>query len=88
MDGLEITHEQKIETIRTVWGMMESSIDQAFGIHPVQQARRFINKSNLHEHGRCLDSKNFSASMHFDLASKEAVNQEELNTKRKVGIND
>ena len=88
MDGLDMPHEQKVETIRTVWGIMEASVDQAFGNHPIQQARGYIETSDLHEHGRCLDSNNFSAVMHFDLASKKAVNEEDYNAKRKVGEND
>ena len=88
MEGLEIPHAQKVEIIHTVWGMMEASVDQAFGIHPVQQARVYIDRNDLHEHGHCLDSTNFSALMHFDLASKGAVNEEEFNKVRKVGEND
>ena len=67
---------------------MESSVDQAFGLHPVQQARGYVGTSNLHKQAQILDSKNFSASMHFDLASKDAPNEEEYNIKRKVSNDD
>lgn len=36
MEGLDASMQQKEEMLRTVWGMMESQVDQAFGMHPVQ----------------------------------------------------
>jgi len=36
LEELELSRERKEEIIRTVWGIMESQVDLAFGIHPVQ----------------------------------------------------
>jgi hypothetical protein len=34
----DLTHEQKLEYIQTIWGIVLQFIDLGFGIHPVQQA--------------------------------------------------
>ena len=36
VDGFDLTEEQKVELIHTVWNMMESFVDRAFGLHPLQ----------------------------------------------------
>ena len=38
LEGSDLSEAQKIDLIRTVWSVMESFIDSAFGIHPEQQA--------------------------------------------------
>ena len=37
LDSFDLSEERKVELIRTVWGIMEGFVDQAFGAHPVQQ---------------------------------------------------
>lgn len=37
VDHLDLSEEEKIELIHTVWGIMEAFVDQAFGLHPSQQ---------------------------------------------------
>jgi hypothetical protein len=38
LDRYDLSDEEKRELIRTVWTMMESFVDCAFGTHPVQLA--------------------------------------------------
>jgi len=35
----DLTHQQKEELLRILWGMMTLSVDSAFHQHPVQQAK-------------------------------------------------
>lgn len=39
LEGYDLTEEQEAELIRTLWTIMESFVDQAFGEHPAQQSR-------------------------------------------------
>lgn len=38
LDESDLTHEQKLEYIQTIWGIVLQFIDMGFGIHPIQQA--------------------------------------------------
>ncbi len=38
VEEFDVTEEQKAELIHTVWWIMESFVDRAFGLDPVQQA--------------------------------------------------
>jgi hypothetical protein len=38
LDESDLTHEQKLEYIRTVWSIVLQFIDLGFGIHPLQIA--------------------------------------------------
>jgi hypothetical protein len=37
VDHLDLSREEKIELINTVWHIMEAFVDHAFGMHPAQQ---------------------------------------------------
>ena len=37
-DCIPSSTEQREEMIRVIWAFIESQVDQAFGLHPVQQA--------------------------------------------------
>ena len=37
VDGYDLDETQKTELIHTLWTIMESFADQAFGLHPAQQ---------------------------------------------------
>lgn len=37
LEGYDMNHEQKVQFIHDLWYVMESFVDQAFGVHPVQQ---------------------------------------------------
>ena len=39
VDGFDMMEDQKTELIHTLWGIMESFADQAFGLHPVRLCR-------------------------------------------------
>jgi hypothetical protein len=49
LDGYDLNDSEKRELIHTLWSMMESFVDSAFGTHPVQQClkAKARNDSNL-----------------------------------------
>lgn len=63
LDEFDLTRAQKIEVIRSVWGLMESCVDQAFGVHPVQQACGSARENNLQSPARTLDSRKASGAI-------------------------
>lgn len=65
MDRMSLTPEQKEETIRIVWGLMESAVDQAFGVHPIQQYRGYVANDNLQSPVEGVDSKRSTMSGEF-----------------------
>jgi len=38
VDQFDLSPEKKADLIRTVWTILESFVDRAFGVHPVQQS--------------------------------------------------
>lgn len=36
VDGFALSEQEKVELLRTVWRIMESFVDRAFGLDPVQ----------------------------------------------------
>jgi hypothetical protein len=58
LDGLDMSAAEKEDIIRTVWGLMESQVDQAFGRHPVQAIRGYISNDNLQSPTTGIDSNN------------------------------
>ena len=40
VDRFDITEAQKVELIHTLWSIMESFVDRAFGVHPAQLCRK------------------------------------------------
>ncbi|MBI1274434.1 hypothetical protein GC177_00490 [bacterium] len=64
VDRFDLSEEQKIELIRTIWLMMQSFVDTAFGYHPVQLCLKQDLQaipSEIESHNNQL-SKSFSAS--------------------------
>ena len=47
LEEYDMTHQQKIEFIDTLWNVMQSFVDRAFGIHPVQQVMKKKALQNL-----------------------------------------
>ena len=39
VDDFDLTEDQKVELIHTVWAIVGSVVDEAFGVHPVQLCR-------------------------------------------------
>ena len=37
LDDYDLSEDQKTELIHSLWGIMESFVDSAFGMHPAQQ---------------------------------------------------
>ncbi len=56
LDGMDLTHEQKIEIIHDLWHIMQNFVDRAFGAHPLQQCRDKKEFSDLHDSNKCIDS--------------------------------
>jgi len=55
-DGFDLTETQKQELMQTVYSIMESFVDQAWGLHPVQQCTDRAD-SSLQDSHRILESK-------------------------------
>jgi len=56
LEGLDLSHEKKIDLIHDLWRIMESFVDRAFGIHPTQQHRDNSLKVDLQDSGNLLES--------------------------------
>lgn len=56
VDHFDLSDAQKAELIQTVWSMMESFVDQAFGTHPVQQCE-YDTEKIVQDSPGILDSK-------------------------------
>jgi len=68
LEGGELTRAQKEEMIRTVWGLMEASIDKAFGLHPVQAVCGYERKKRSQSLPQGIDSKKRRIRKQFSLA--------------------
>lgn len=82
LDDPNLSREQKEQIIRTVWGFMESFVDQAFGLHPVQQICGNSANGNLQNLTQTVDSKSTPISYCFGEAAND--NQHD-NEKKKHG---
>ena len=47
VEDLDLTEAQKVDLIKTVWAVVESFVDQAFGVHPVQLCRADSKRKTL-----------------------------------------
>lgn len=56
LNEYDMTREQKIEFIDTLWNVMQSFVDRAFGIHPVQQVMTQKAQRNLQSTEQILNS--------------------------------
>lgn len=65
LEQCDMTLRQKEEAIQTVYVFMESFVDQAFGVHPVQQCRGYAANDNLQSPANDLDSKVISLRRSF-----------------------
>ena len=68
VDGFDLTEEQKAELIHTVWSIMESFVDRAFGLHPVQQCRAAASGVDSNAGRESVDSSGQSISTQFKQA--------------------
>ncbi len=56
LDEFNWSDEKKEEIIRSIWLMMESIVDQAFGIHPIQLARKKSGNNDLQSPAKQIKS--------------------------------
>jgi len=61
LETLNISHAEKLEMLRTVWGIMESYIDHAYGIAPVVgNPQKKQNLFGVHQRQAIESSNTFS----------------------------
>ena len=70
LDGYNLDEAQKAELIHSVWAIMESFADRAFGLHPVQQVTPSQSgaDSNRKAH-RVGSQEDHSTTIHFKQAA-------------------
>jgi hypothetical protein len=69
VDQLDLSQAQKEELMHTVWRLMESSVDQTFGLHPVQQCCKSGVNNSLQSPAKSIDSKKpFITDSHIQAA--------------------
>jgi hypothetical protein len=56
VDHLDLTQEEKIELIHTVWHICETFVDRAFGLHPSQQLPGADIRKIVLEHTELINS--------------------------------
>ena len=56
MEDWNMPREQKVQFIHDLWHIMESFVDRAFGIHPVQQVMNKNLQPDLQDSAKHLDS--------------------------------
>lgn len=57
LEDWDAPREQKIQFINDLWHIMESFVDRAFGIHPVQQVMNKKSQTGGQDSCKGLDSK-------------------------------
>ncbi len=67
VEGFDLTEEQKTELIKSVWTIMESFVDRAFGLHPAQQCREYSQRDTLHARRKAPESKKYRARHSFEI---------------------
>ncbi len=55
VDHLDLTEDEKIELIHTVWHIAEAHVDLAFGLHPAQQLPGADVRKIVLEHTDLID---------------------------------
>lgn len=56
VDGFDLEEEQKVELLQTIWSTMESFVDTAFELHPVQQCQNHLPEKDLQSPKRTVKS--------------------------------
>ena len=47
LEGMDLSDEQKEELIRTVWGLMESQVQQAFDAHLISNHEQIVQSDSI-----------------------------------------
>lgn len=71
VDRFDLSEARKIELIHTVWAIIESFVDRAFGLHPVQQARKSLPSPGTKNDSAPVDSKGKSPSRQFRQSAED-----------------
>ena len=69
VDRFDLTEAQKAELIHTVWAIMESVVDRAFGSDPVQQCGLVAQRRDSNAQGRVVVSEGETATIEFQSAT-------------------
>ena len=76
VDGYDLDEAQKVELIHNVWAIMESFVDRAFGLHPVQLLPGRAPAADSAGTADQVDSKERSSTRHFSQAAGDLERQE------------
>ncbi len=80
VDHFDISEKQKVELIHTLWTIMESFADQAFGLHPAQQVEGIAARIGETGDSNGVESKLRSISRSFiDVVAPETPKEEKYN---------
>lgn len=71
LDNTNLTHEEKLDVLRTWWQLVDAQVDAAFGVHPVQLASKQKPKKPLRKTKTSLDSKDYPLSQHYGQAAND-----------------
>ncbi|MGH1439774.1 MAG: hypothetical protein ACRBBR_06660 [Cellvibrionaceae bacterium] len=66
-----ISPEQKEIIIRTIWSFAEAMVDEAFNVHPIQQAKDYQSAKILHFPKKRVDSKKASDACRLNQAAND-----------------
>ena len=74
VEKLDMNKAHKEELMRTVWGIMESSVDQAFAEESEQQYRQPVSHNSLQKGSNRIDSNEANILIgHFRNTADRAV---------------
>lgn len=74
VEKLDMNKAHKEELMQTVWGIMESSVDQAFAEESEQQYRQPVSHNSLQKGRNRIDSNEQTVLIgHFRNTAKHAV---------------
>jgi hypothetical protein len=71
VDGFDLTEAQKVELIHTLWAIMESFVDRAFGLPSGQQECASRRLSDSNKPGNGVDCPGHELAIEFARADKD-----------------
>lgn len=78
VDGFDLSEERKVELIHTVWAIMESFVDRAFGLHPVQLCRSASPAGDSNAAADQIDSEVHSLDGEFRDAAGDSAGEKDV----------
>ena len=85
VDDFDLKEEQKVELLKTVWSIMESFVDKAFGKHPVQLCQKHHPEKDLQSPVKAVKSPQLSGIMRKKSASQSEQKNDSRKTKKEIG---